>query len=172
MRIDSELGFSMCVIRCFYCIVMFAFPLTCFAEKVPCNADIITEYNIGISASVYVGVNISAKNTISEPVDGVSWVMYSSSGELLFNETWVGSNQRMHFNINPKLIGIVPIGSGDTTALTPIAIFNHMEFLIRDKQDSDGSEMREIFEERLSEVKEKYSDVSCQILGFVKKMEF
>lgn len=98
--------------------------------------------------------------------------MYSNSGELLFNETWVGSNQRMHFNLNPKLIGIVPIGSGDTTALTPIAIFNHMEFLIRDKQDSDGSEMKEIFEERLSEVKEKYSDVSCQILGFVKKMEF
>ena len=153
-------------------IYIFILPISAFGDKVRCSADITTEYNIGMSSAVYIGVNISARNTLSEPVDGITWEMYSKSGKVLFSSTWVAVNQRTHFAINPKNIGIVPIGPGDTTALTPIAFFNHMEFLIRDKQDSDGSEMREIFEKRLSEAKEKYSDVSCEILGFVKKMGF
>jgi hypothetical protein len=153
-------------------ILIVIFPANCFADKVPCSADIVTEYNIGMSSAAYIGVNISAENTLSEPVDGVTWVMHSKSGKLLFSETWVGVNQRPHFNLNPKLVGIVPIGPGDTTALAPVAIFNHMEFLIRDKQDSNGNEMQEIFEKRLSEAKGKYLYVTCEVLGFVKKMAF
>ena len=154
------------------CFFILIFPLNCFAEKVSCGAEITTEYNIGMSSAAYIILNITAKNTLSEPVDGVTFEMRSNSGKLLFTETWVGVNQRPHFNLNPKSVGIVPIGPGDTTALTPIALFNHMEFLIRDKKGSDPNEMRQIFEKRLSEARQKYSNVSCKVLGFVKKMKF
>lgn len=153
-------------------ILLFIFPINCFAQKTLCSAKITTEYNIGISSAVYVSVNISAKNTLSESVDGVMWQMFSKSGKLLFNETWVGINQKTNFVINPKLIGINPIAPGETTPLGPIALFNHVEFLIRDKKGSDGNEMKNMFEKRLSEAKEKYTDVSCRIIGFVKKMKF
>ena len=36
------------------------------AKKVDCGAYITTEYNVGLSAAIYVGVNISAKNTTRE----------------------------------------------------------------------------------------------------------
>ena len=160
------------IIIIFHFVLIVIFPLKSIAQKVPCSAEFITEYNLGFSSAVYVAVNIVAKNTLSEPVDGITWVMYSESGKLLFNATWVGVNQRPHFNLNPKSVGIVPIGPGDTTALTPVALFHKMEFLIKDKQGSDGSEMREKFEKRLSEVRNKYSNVSCEVLGFVKKIKF
>ena len=143
-----------------------------FAEKIDCSAQLSTEYNIGVSSALYVGVNISAKNTTNDPIDGITWIMHSNEGKVLFNETWVGSNQRMHYNINPKGIGIVPIEPGDTTALVPVALFNHVEFLIRDQQGSDGTQMKKFFDESLEDANEKYSDVSCEVVGFVKKMKF
>ena len=142
------------------------------AKKVDCSAYITTEYNVGLSAAIYVGVNISAKNITKEPIDGVTWVMRSKERKILFDNTWVGANQKMHFAINPSMIGVVPIGPGDTSALIPAGIFNHMEALIRDQQGSDGTQMKKLFDERLEEANNKYSDVSCEILGFVKKMEF
>ena len=157
-------------------ILTIVFSLLCsngvLAEKVDCGAYITTEYNIGLSAGIYVGINISAKNTTKEPVDGVTWVMRSKERKILFNSTWVGANQKMHFGLNPSMIGVVPIGPGDTSALIPAGIFNHMEALIRDQQGSDGTQMKKVFDERLKVVNNKYSNVSCEILGFVKKMEF
>jgi len=162
----------MCIIRCFYFIVVFAFPLTCFAEEVPCSVNISTQYQLGGWSKANVGVNISATNNLKIPIDGITWSMQSKSGTLLFTETWVGANQRMNFNMNPKSVGIVQIGPGDTTALVTTAPEDHMEFYIRDNPNSDPDEMRLMFEKRLSEAKEKYKEVSCNILGFVKKIVY
>ena len=143
-----------------------------FAEKIDCSTNFTTEYNIGVSAALYVAVKISAKNTTNDPIDGITWIMRSKEGKILFNETWVGANQKMYFNVNPKGIGIVPIDPGDTTALIPVALFHHVEFLIRDQQGSDGTQMKKFFDESLEDANEKYSDVNCEVLGFVKKMKF
>ena len=140
--------------------------------EVPCSATLITEYNIGMSAGIYVKIQISAKNITKKPIDGITWIMRNKKGKILFNETWVGANQRPLFNLNPDHVGIVPIGPGDTSALvSPVAVFNHLETLIRDKEGSDGSEMKRNFDERLNDANKKYSGVTCKIVGFVRKIK-
>ena len=153
-------------------VISILFSHAVFAEKVDCGAYIKTEYNIGYSAGIYVGINISAKNTTKKPIDGVTWIMRSKEGKILFNNTWVGANQRMHFAINPTKIGVVPIGPGDTSALVPTGMFNHVEATIRDQEDSDGTQMKKVFDEQLEAANNKYSNVSCEVLGFVKKINF
>ena len=80
--------------------------------------------------------------------------------------------QKTQFNINPSRIGIIKVGPGDTTALIPMSMFKKMEFLNRHGQESDGAGMNEVFEIRLAESKEKYADVSCEVLGYVKNINF
>ena len=154
-------------------VLISIFPLCGVAEEAPCGVSITPEYNVGMSAAAFVGVDIIATNTLTEPVDAITWRMKSNkSGQVLFSETWVGAGQKAYFNINPSEVGLIKIGPGDTTALIPMSMFNKMEFLIRDGQGSDGTEMKEVFEIQLAEAKEKYADVSCEILGYVKNINF
>jgi len=127
--------------------------------EVPCGATITTEYNVGLSAAIWVDIGISAKNTTDESVEGVTWVMLSNDGQILFNRTYKGE--------------ISPISAGDFVKLVPIAdfYFYHQETLLRDSQGSDGKEMKEVFEQRLKEAQQKYANVSCKVLGFVKNIK-
>lgn len=150
-------------------------PVNSFAEKVPCGVEISSEYFVATSSAVYIEVNISAKNSLSDPVDAVTWNMYSKTGKLLFSDTWIGAIQKPDFYYNPEKIGIIQIGPGDTTALkTPPGRFreNIVEFFIGNPQGSDGSEMKELFEKRLRETEEKYSNVACEVVGYVKKLNY
>lgn len=137
---------------------------------VPCSANVRTEVNFGVSAAVYVDVQIAAKNITDHPVDGVTWSMFDHVGNILFTETWVSINQKQHFFINPSLIGVTPIAPGATVKLTGATPFTHMENLIRNLNESTNTELQNTLQVAKTVAEEKYSNVTCKIQGFVKEM--
>ena len=64
-----------------------------------------------------------------------------------------------------------PIEPNDRQSLIPVGIFNHVEFLIRDQQGSDGSAMRNLYNEKLNAAKLKYRDATCEVVGDVEKLK-
>ena len=136
--------------------------------KVPCSVNITTELNFGVSAAVYVQVQIAARNNTDHPVDGVTWSMFDSVGNVLFTETWVGVNQKQYFFINPSEIGVTPIAPGSTVAL--VGGDSHIEDLIRNLNESSNEELKVTLQKAREVAEEKYSNVTCEIQGFVKEM--
>jgi hypothetical protein len=136
------------------------------SQMVPCSVDIQADYRMGFMATIFSKVNISAKNTLPTEVEGVTWVMRSKSGRTLKSKTSIGGKERAILEARSKQV--VPIQPGDVSML---ATEPEIEFAIHAKpSDDDGSKMQAEFEKRLNELKEKYGDVTCEILGFMKKV--
>lgn len=147
-----------------------------YAADIECSATLYPEVFLERTASVVINLEIAVKNTLSTPVDAVTWVMKSGSDDLLsddkilFTDTWVSANQKKDFFVYPSEIEVNAIEPGDTVKLrgTNWSV-GHIEFMVRGGPGLDES-MLEIFDSKYEMAKKKYQTVYCEILGYVKTL--
>lgn len=146
------------------------------ASEVPCSVQITDaispaaiEGNVGLA--IGVSVNISAKNTTNNPVEGVNWVMKSKNGNILYSGTWVNQLQSMLFWMphaqHKQEINTIPAGSTVTIAATNAGGTGsiHGELSIVDSNNAVN-----IASAKVKRLEEKYNGATCEIVDLVEKI--